>query len=95
MHALVDSTGRQVYGAGQWQEEKHGRAEVGESCITTQSSIIARRRLLSFRLAPTRSSQATIDLPANGTGISPQYSDGRMKWQVYNGYGKRSLVERL
>ncbi|CAK11555.1 putative transposase-like protein (plasmid) [Rhizobium johnstonii 3841] len=24
MHALVDSTGLQVYGAGQWLEEKHG-----------------------------------------------------------------------
>lgn len=24
MHVLVDSTGLQVYGAGQWLEEKHG-----------------------------------------------------------------------
>lgn len=24
MHVLIDSTGLQVYGAGQWLEEKHG-----------------------------------------------------------------------
>ncbi|MFW8643206.1 transposase [Rhizobium beringeri] len=121
----MDSTGLQVYGAGQWLEEKHGArsrrgwrklhlaldADSGEivahtltdqdagdvsqvaplldqiggpigqftadgaydgNLHTTQSSIIARRWLSSFRLAPTRSSHATIDRPANGTGISPQ-----------------------
>jgi hypothetical protein len=25
LHVLIDSTGLQVYGAGQWLEEKHGR----------------------------------------------------------------------
>src|ERR1700688_5077895 len=35
LHVLIDSTGRQVYGAGQWLEAKHAaksRAGNGESC---------------------------------------------------------------
>ena len=26
LHVLIDSTGLKVYGAGQWQAEKHGRS---------------------------------------------------------------------
>jgi Transposase DDE domain len=34
LHVLIDSTGLQVYGAGQWLEAKHGanRAGRGASC---------------------------------------------------------------
>ena len=29
LHVLIDSTGLKVYGAGQWQTEKHGRSRRG------------------------------------------------------------------
>jgi hypothetical protein len=29
LHVLIDSTGLQVYGAGQWQEAKHGAKSPG------------------------------------------------------------------
>ena len=44
LHVVVDSTGLQVYGAGQWLEQKHGArpAVVGESCIWRWMPIAAR-----------------------------------------------------
>jgi hypothetical protein len=128
LHVLIDSTGLQVYGAGQWLAEKYGArsrrgwrklhlaldADSGEIVAHTltdqdtgdvsqvaplldqivvrsdsllptvpmmesqpmmQSSITARRRLSSFRLAPMRSNQPTIGLPAKGTSISPQSAE--------------------
>ena len=128
LHVVVDSTGLQVYGAGQWLEEKHGArsrrgwrklhlaldADSGEiiaqtltgqdtgdasqveplldhidgpigqftadgayteSQPTTASSITALLPQSSFRRVPTRSNQATIDLPAKGTSISPQSAE--------------------
>ena len=36
LHLLIDSTGLQVYGAGQWLEEKHQRREASELLSHTE-----------------------------------------------------------
>lgn len=149
LHALVDSTGRQVYGAGQWLEEKHGArsrrgwrklhlaldADSGEivaHTLTDQDAgdVSQVAPLLdqiggpigqftadgAYDGKPTydavidHSAAAAIVIPPRANAVEPSddrppgqrnrhiaaiNSDGRMKWQVSNGYGKRSLVERL
>jgi hypothetical protein len=147
VHVLVDSTGLQVYGAGQWLEEKHGArsrrswrklhlaldADSGEiiaHTLTDQDTgdVSQVEPLLdqiggpigqftadgAYDGKPTydavidHSAAAAIVIPPRVNAVEPfddrppgqrdQHiaaigRDGRMKWQVSNGYGKRSLVE--
>ncbi|MGZ2505385.1 hypothetical protein ACVINI_005931 [Rhizobium beringeri] len=148
LHALVDSTGRQVCGAGQWLEEKHGaRSRRGwrklHLALDADSGEIVAHTLTDqdagdvSQVAPLLDqiggpigqftadgaydgnptydavidhSAAAIVIPPRANAVEPSgdrlpgqrnrhiaaiNSDGRMKWQVSNGYGKRSLVERL
>jgi hypothetical protein len=147
LHILVDSTGLQVYGAGQWLAEKHGGrsrrgwrklhlaldADSGEIiayALTDQDTgdVSQVGSLLdqigdpigqftadgAYDGKPTydavidHSAAAAIVIPPRANAVEPiddkppgqrdQHiaaisRDGRMKWQVSNGYGKRSLVE--
>nr|ALU64620.1 Aldehyde dehydrogenase B [Rhizobium leguminosarum bv. viciae] len=147
LHVLVDSTGLQVYGAGQWLEEKHGArsrrgwrklhlaldADSGEivaHTLTDQDAgdVSQVAPLLdqiggpigqftadgAYDGKPTydpvidHSAAAAIVIPPRANAVEPSddrppgqrnrhiaaiNSDGRMKWQVSTGYGKRSLVE--
>lgn len=147
LHVLVDSTGLQVYGAGQWLEEKHGArsrrgwrklhlaldADSGEivaHTLTDQdagdvSQVAPLLDQIGGPIAqftadgaydgkPTydavidHSAAAAIVIPPRANAVEPSddrppgqrnrhiaaiNSDGRMKWQVSNGYGTRSLVE--
>ncbi|MHC2419978.1 hypothetical protein ACVMB2_003888 [Sinorhizobium meliloti] len=147
MHILVDSTGLQVYGAGQWLEEKHGArsrrgwrklhvaldadsSEIIAHTMTDQDAGDASQvepllnqidgRIGQFTAdgaydgKPTydavtdHSAAAVIVIPPRANAIEPAGDqspgqrdqhiaaisrDGRMKWQVSTGYGKRSLVE--
>ncbi|NKL24715.1 IS5 family transposase [Rhizobium leguminosarum] len=147
VHVLVDSTGLEIYGAGQWLEEKHGArsrrgwrklhlaldADSGEiiaHAMTDQDTGDASQvePLLdqievpvgqftadgaydgkpSYDAVTKHSADAAVVIPprANAVDRSDTQSasqrdrhiasidtDGRMKWQVAAGYGKRSLVE--
>ena len=147
MHVVVDSTGLQVYGAGQWLEEKHGArtrrgwrklhlaldADSGEiiaQTLTGQDTGDASQvePLLDHIDGPigqftadgaydgkptydtviNHSAAAAIVIPPRANAVEPSDDrppgqrdqhiaaisrDGRMKWQVSTGYGKRSLVE--
>ncbi|MDH6206707.1 hypothetical protein M2310_007406 [Rhizobium leguminosarum] len=147
LHALVDSTGRQVYGAGQWLEEKHGArshrgwrkrhlaldaasGEIVAHTLTDQDAgdVSQVAPLLdqiggpigqftadgAYDGKPTydavidHSAAAAIVIPPRANAVEPSddrppgqrnrhiaaiNSDGRMKWQVSNGYGKHSLLE--
>ncbi|WP_208246201.1 IS5-like element ISRm33 family transposase (plasmid) [Rhizobium sp. T1470] len=147
VHILVDSTGLQVYGAGQWLEEKHGArsrrgwrklhvaldadsSEIIAHTMTDQDAGDASQvepllnqidgRIGQFTAdgaydgKPTydavtdHSAAAVIVIPPRANAIEPAGDqspgqrdqhiaaisrDGRMKWQLSTGYGKRSLVE--
>jgi hypothetical protein len=147
LHILVDSTGLQVHGAGQWLEEKHGArsrrgwrklhlaldADSGEiiaHILTDQDTgdVSQVAPLLdqidspigqftadgAYDGKPTydavidHSAAAAIVIPPRVNAVEPigdrppgqrdQHiaaisRNGRMKWQVSNDYGKRSLVE--
>lgn len=147
LHVLIDSTGLQVYGAGQWLEEKHGArsprgwrklhlaldADSGEivaHTLTDQDTgdVSQVAPLLdqidgpigqftadgAYDGKPTydavidHSAAAAIVIPPRANAVEPTDDrppgqrdqhiaaigrGGRMKWQVSNGYGKRSLVE--
>ena len=147
LHVVVDSTGLQVYGAGQWLEEKHGArtrrgwrklhlaldADSGDiiaQTLTGQDTGDASQvePLLDHIDGPigqftadgaydgkptydtviNHSAAAAIVIPPRANAVEPSDDrppgqrdqhiaaisrDGRMKWQVSTGYGKRSLVE--
>lgn len=147
VHVLVDSTGLQVYGAGQWLEEKHGArsrrswrklhlaldADSGEIIAHTLADrdtgdVSQVEPLLdqiggpigqftadgaydgksTYDAVTDHTATAVIVIPPRANAVGPiddrppgqrdQHiaainSDGRMRWQVSNGYGKRSLVE--
>lgn len=147
IHVLIDSTGLQVYGAGQWLEEKHGvksrrgwrklhlalDADSGDiiaHVMTDQDAgdasqveplldqiempigqftadgaydgnptyqVVARHSADAAVVIPPRSN--ALDRPDShppsqrDRHIAAINTDGRMKWQIATGYGKRSLVE--
>jgi len=147
IHVLIDSTGLQIHGAGQWLEEKHGAkfrkgwrklhlaldADSGDivaHVMTDQDAGDASQvaPLLdqidtpigqftadgaydgepTYSAVTDHSPEAAVIIPPranavdrNDTDPSSQRArhiaaisaDGRMKWQVATGYGKRSLVE--
>lgn len=147
LHVLIDSTGLQSYGAGQWLKEKHGaRSRRGwrklHLALDADSGEIVAHTLTDqdtgdvSQVAPlldqidgpigqftadsaydgkptydaviAHSAAAVIVIPPRGSAVKPTDDrppdqrdqhiaaigrDGRMKWQVSNGYGKRSLVE--
>ena len=147
LHVVVDSTGLQVYGAGQWLEQKHGaRTRRGwrklHLALDADSGDIIAQTLTgqdtgdASQVAPlvdhidgpigqftadgaydgkptydsviNHSAAAAIVIPPRANAVEPiddnppgqrdQHiaaisRDGRMKWQVSTGYGKRSLVE--
>jgi len=147
VHVLVDSTGLQIYGAGQWLEEMHGTklrrnwrklhlaldADSGDiiaHVMTDQDAGDASQLEVLLDQIDTPIGQFTADGAYDGNPtydavtrhsagavvvISPRANamerpdadpssqrdrhivaintDGRMKWQVATGYGKRSLVE--
>ena len=144
---LIDSTGLQIYGAGQWLEEKHGAksrrnwrklhlaldADSGDiiaHVMTDQDAGDASQvePLLdqidmpidqftadgAYDGEPTYdavgrySAGAAVVIPPRANALERQHgdltnqrnqhiaaidADGRMRWQVATGYGKRSLVE--
>lgn len=146
-HVLIDSTGLQVYGAGQWLEEKHGvkprRAwrKLHLALDADSFDIIAHvmtdhdagdasqvEPLLdqidmpigqftadgaydgepTYEAVTRQSADAAVVIPPRANSVERQHddpinqrnqhiatinADGRMKWQVATGYGKRSLVE--
>lgn len=147
VHVLIDSTGLQIYGAGQWLEEKHGTksrrnwrklhlaldADSGDiiaHVMTDQNAGDASQveplldqidiAIMQFTAdgaydgeptydAVTRhSAGAAVVITPRANAVECQHddptnqrnqyiatinADGRMKWQVATGYGKRSLVE--
>lgn len=147
VHVLIDSTGLEVYGAGQWLEEKHGaksrrgwrklhlaldadRGEIIAHIMTAQDAGDASQvePLLdqidgpigqftadgaydgdpTYDIVIRHSADAAIVIPprSNAIGradkeidsqrdrhIAAIMTEGRMKWQVATGYGKRSLIE--
>lgn len=146
-HVLIDSTGLQVYGTGQWLEEKHGvkprRAwrklhlaldadsfDIIAHVMTDQDAGDASQvePLLdqidmpigqftadgaydgepTYEAVTRQSADAAVVIPPRANSVERQHdnpinqrnqhiatinADGRMKWQVATGYGKRSLVE--
>lgn len=147
IHVLIDSTGLQVYGAGQWLEEKHGvksrwgwrklhlaldadsgdiiahvmtdqeagdTSQVGplldqiETPIGQFTADGAYDRNPTYEAVAGYSPDAAVVIPPRSNAlerpdshppsqrdrhIAAIDSDGRMKWQIVTGYGKRSLVE--
>ncbi len=147
IHVLIDSTGLQVYGAGQWLEEKHGvksrrgwrklhlalDADSGDiiaHVMTDQEAGDASQvePLLdqiempisqftadgaydsnpTYEVVARHSADAAVVIPPRSNALERPDShpasqrdrhiaainaDGRMKWQIATGYGKRSLVE--
>jgi hypothetical protein len=147
VHVLVDSTGLQVYGAGQWLEEKHGARsrrswrklhlalyadsrEIIAHTLTDQDTgdvsqvgplhdqicgpvgqftadgaydgkptydaVINYSAAVAILIPPRVSAVELIDnRPSDQRDqhIAAISTDVQMKWQVSNGYGKRSLVE--
>lgn len=142
IHVLIDSTGLQVYGAGQWLEEKHGvksrrgwrklhlalDADSGDiiaRVMTDQESRDASQvgPLLDQIDTPighftadgaydgavtNHDPDAAVIIPPRANAVDRKdtdpssqrarhiaaiNNDGRMKWQMATGYGKRSLVE--
>ena len=147
VHVLIDSTGLQIYGAGQWLEEKHGAksrrswrklhlaldADSGDiiaHVMTDQDAGDASQvgPLLdqietpigrftadgaydgdpTYEAVTQHSAGAAVVIPPRTNAVERPDSDpsrqrdrhiaainadGRMKWQVATGYGKRSLVE--
>lgn len=147
LHAIVDSTGLKIYGAGQWLEEKHGvkarrqwrklhiaiDADSGDiiaDILTDQNtSDVSQLEVLLDQIATPidqftadgaydgqssyykirqHSASAKIVIPPRPQSIVKDIhgpptqreahvnsiaTDGRMRWQTDNDYGKRSLVE--
>lgn len=147
VHVLIDSTGLQVYGAGQWLEEKHGvksrrgwrklhlalDADSGDiiaHVITDQDAGDASQvePLLdqidspigqltadgaydgepTYDAVTRHSADVAVVIRPRANAVERRHgdptnqrnqhiatidADGRMKWQVATGYGKRSLVE--
>ncbi len=147
VHVLIDSTGLQIYGAGQWLEEKHGAKsrrnwrklhlaldadsgdiiahvmtdqDAGDASqvepLLDQIDIPIHRFMAdgAYDGEPTydavvkHSAGAAVVIPPRSNASERQHddlsnqrnqhiavidADGRLKWQVATGYGKRSLVE--
>lgn len=147
IHVLLNSTGLEVYGAGQWLEEKHGArpqrgwrklhlaidADSGEiiaHVMTDQDTGDASQvgPLLdqidapigqftadgaydgkpTYDVVTRHSGGATVTVPLHSNAVDCSdtatanqrdrhigaiNTNGRMRWQAANGYGKRSLVE--
>lgn len=147
VHVLIDSTGLQVYGAGQWLEEKHGAKSrrgwrklhlaVDADCGDIIAHVVADQDVgdasqveplleqidlpigrftadgaydgePTYDAVISHSADATVVIPPRANAVERPDSDpsrqrnrhiaainadGRMKWQVATGYGKRSLVE--
>ena len=147
VHVLVDSTGLQVYGAGQWLEDKHvarsrrswrklhlaldaDSGEIIAHTLTDQDTgdvsqveplldqiggpigqftadgaydgkptydaVINHSAAVAIVIPPRVNAVELIDdRPSDQRDqhIAAISRDGRMKWQVSRGYGKRSLVE--
>lgn len=147
VHVLIDSTGLQIYGAGQWLEEKHGAKsrrnwrKLHLALDADSGDVIAQvmtdqdvgdpsqvEPLLdqidmpihqftadgAYDGEPTydavvkHSTGAAVVIPPRSNASERQHddltnqrnqhiaaidADGRSKWQVATGYGKRSLVE--
>ena len=70
VHVLIDGTGLEVYGAGQWLEEKHGarsRRRWRKLHLASPTTALAPR--WSFRRAAMRWNGRTSSLPIRGTVI--------------------------
>jgi hypothetical protein len=147
VHVLIDSTGLEIYGAGQWLEEKHGAksrrnwrklhlaldadsggiiahvmtdqdagdaSQVGplldqiETPIGQVTADGAYDGKPTYDAVTKHSADAAVVVPPRANAVERPDGDpssqrdrhlaainaeGRMKWQVATGYGKRSLVE--
>jgi hypothetical protein len=107
LHVLIDSTGLQVYGAGQWLEAKHGAksrrtwrklhlaVDAASGTIVAQS-IAAHGDGIEVVIPP-RSTAVPSGEPGPPTQrdrhLAMIADQGRLAWQTATDYGQRSLVE--
>lgn len=106
LEVLVDSTGLQLDGVGQWLQEKHGvksrrswrKLHLAVDAGTAQ--IVARMLTGQDGEDPSQVTPLLDQIPAE-TGPSTQRdchreaitAHGRLGWQKASGYGRRTLVE--
>lgn len=88
---VIDSTGLKVFGAGEWQQEKHG----GKPRQTWRKLHLAVNPDTGDILASELTATDDGDASLVGALLEkvPQEITAQLGWQRAVGYGKRSLVE--
>lgn len=96
VHVVIDSTGLEVYGAGEWHHAKHG----GRDRRTWRKLhlAVADRAPMAEVIIPPRSpaqpgAQADQAPTQRDRHLQMIKQRGRLGWQRATGYGRRSLVE--
>ena len=80
IHILIDSTGLKIYGAGEWEEAKHGKGR--------------RKGWMKLHLAiDENSKEIEENMTQRDLNILRIHMDRRDVWEYASGYSKRNLVE--
>ena len=102
LHVLIDSTGLQVHGAGQWLEAKHGAKsrrrwrKLHLAVDAATGMIVGHGDGIDVVILPRSTASPSSDLgppTQRDRHLAMITERGRLAWQVATDYGHRSLVE--
>ena len=101
IHILIDSTGFKIYGAGEWEEAKHGKRRrkgwmklhlaIDENSKEIEASTLTDH--LTSDASQVKPLLDNVDSEIGDVKADGAYDyDGRDVWEYASGYSKRNLV---